>query len=422
LRAVHAAVAAGLLLRLAFGLGYWTGKPLTQDEREYLALAANVAHGRGFATELPGEAAPAGNVQRFGRGPGYPLFLAPLTWLDADLRAGRLPDGVPAAVKIVQAIAGAAAILVLASLVRRVAGDRAGVAAAWLAALFPPLVWMPAYALSEQLASLLALGCAAWLGAVTDGPPAARDARGGTTRALIAAGLAAGAGALTRPGQLFVLPLAVLLLIWRAPDRRAGLRRALLFTALALLAIAPWTLRNAIAYRQFVPIASSGGVNFWIGNHPEAIGDGDLAANPQLKLRNAEFRAAHAGLPEEALERLYYRDAARAIAADPVRWLGLEGRKLWYTFVPFGPSYRLHAPRYFWTSAVSLLLLLPAAIYGIARTASGSRPAALLTLAAASVLAGLVFFPHERFRLPVMDPALIACAALCASRRRDALV
>ena len=319
MRAVHAAVAAGLLLRLAFGLGYWTGKPLTQDEREYLALAANVAHGRGFATELPGEAAPAGNVQRFGRGPGYPLFLAPLTWLDADLRAGRLPDGVPAAVKIVQAIAGAAAILVLASLVRRVAGDRAGVAAAWLAALFPPLVWMPAYALSEQLASLLALGCAAWLGAVTDGPPAARDARGGTTRALIAAGLAAGAGALTRPGQLFVLPLAALLLIWRAPDRRAGLRRALLFTALALLAIAPWTLRNAIAYRQFVPIASSGGVNFWIGNHPEAIGDGDLAANPQLKLRNAEFRATHAGLSEEALERLYYRDAARAIAADPAR-------------------------------------------------------------------------------------------------------
>ena len=55
MRAVHAAVAAGLLLRLAFGLGYWTGKPLTHDEREYLTLAANVAQGRGFATELPGE-------------------------------------------------------------------------------------------------------------------------------------------------------------------------------------------------------------------------------------------------------------------------------------------------------------------------------------------------------------------------------
>ena len=59
MRAVHAAVAAGLLLRLAFGLGYWTGKPLTHDEREYLTLAVNVAQGRGFATELPGDDAVA---------------------------------------------------------------------------------------------------------------------------------------------------------------------------------------------------------------------------------------------------------------------------------------------------------------------------------------------------------------------------
>ena len=81
-------------------------------------------------------------------------------------------------------------------------------------------------------------------------------------------------------------------------------------------------------------------------------------------------------------------------------WLGLEARKLWYTFVPFGPSYRLHAPRYFWASAVSLLLLLPAAAYGLARAPSGTRPAALLTLAASTILVGLVFFPHERFRLP----------------------
>ena len=35
---------------------------------------------------------------------------------------------------------------------------------------------------------------------------------------------------------------------------------------------------------------------------------------------------------------------------------------------------------------------------------------------------GLVFFPHERFRLPVLDPALIAGAALCASQRRDSVV
>jgi hypothetical protein len=90
--------------------------------------------------------------------------------------------------------------------------------------------------------------------------------------------------------------------------------------------------------------------------------------------------------------------------------------------MPLGPSYRLHAPRYFWTSAIALLLILPAAGLGLVRAPAGSRPAALLTLAGAIVVAGLVFFPHERFRLPVMDPALIAAAALTASPRRDGVV
>ena len=457
-RAVHAAVAVGLLLRLAFGLGYWTGKPLTHDEREYLTLAANVAQGRGFSSELltaaaaaadsgapsadvsaaaaPGRpapplraAAPTQEVQRFGRAPGYPIFLAPLTWLDADLRAGRLPADVPAAVKIVQALLGAAAILVLASVVRRVAGDRSAAVAAWIAALFPPLIWLPAYALSEQLYSLIALAAAAWLGAVTDPPPprlrrangpAAPD--GGVTRALVLAGLAAGIGALTRPVMLFFLPLAALLLLWRAPDRRIGLRRAGLFVAIALLAVVPWTIRNAVVHQRFVLIASEGGVTFWTGNHREAIGEGDLAANPHLKLRNLEFRARHAGLSEEALEPFYYREAFGFIAADPLWWLTLEARKLWYTWIPIGPSYRLHSAIYFWTSAVSLLVLLPAAVIGLVRAPSGARPAALLTLAASTVLVALVFFPQERFRLPVMDPALIAGAALGASRRRDGVV
>jgi hypothetical protein len=293
-------------------------------------------------------------------------------------------------------------------------------------------VWMPAYALSEQLFSLLALASAAWLGRVTDGlrpgspADAAADAESGVTQALVLAGLAAGAAALTRPVMLFFLPLAAMLLVWRGPDRLAGGRRAAVFVVVAVLAIAPWTVRNAVVYRRFVLIASEGGVTFWTGNHREAIGEGDLAANPHLKLRNLEFRARHAGLSEEALEPLYYREALGFIAADPIWWLGLEARKLWYTWVPFGPSYRLHAPRYFWASAVSLMVLLPAAVFGLIRAPAGTRPAALLTLAGSTVLVALVFFPQERFRLPVMDPALIAAAALAArggvSPRRDTVV
>jgi 4-amino-4-deoxy-L-arabinose transferase-like glycosyltransferase len=425
-RAVQAAVVAGLLLRLAFALGYWTGKPLTHDEREYLALAANVAQGRGFVADLPGEPAqapPPGGLgpQQFGRAPGYPLFLAPLTWLDADLRAGRLPSDVPAVVQIAQALLGAVTIALIAAIVRRPAGDRAAAIAAWMAAIFPPLVWMPAYALSEALYAPLALAAVWWLGAITDRPGGPAGGRSATT-ALVLAGMAAGAGALVRPAMLFFLPLAALLLVRRSPDVRTGWRRAMLFGVVAAAAIAPWTLRNLAVHERVVLIASEGGVTFWTGNHREAIGEGDLAANPHLKRRNLEFRARHAGLSEEALEPLYYREALGFIAADPVWWLGLEARKLWYTWVPFGPSYRLHSPLYFWASAVSLLFVLPLAVIGLVQAPVGTRPAALLTLAASSVLVGLIFFPQERFRLPVLDPALLASASLMAARRGNHVV
>jgi 4-amino-4-deoxy-L-arabinose transferase-like glycosyltransferase len=409
MRAVWMAVAAGFLLRAAFGLVYWTDKPLTHDEREYLTLAANVAQGRGFAQELPGEPADP-RIQQFGRAPLYPLFLAPLTWTSAELRAGRLPAHVPPGVKLAQAAVGALGVWLLAAIVRRVAGEPAARAAAWLGAVYPPLVWIPAYALSEALYSTLALACVLCLGALVDVRPAGE----GRTRhaALVAAALLAGLAALTRPAMLFFLPIAVGLLWARASSTRAGLTRAAVFALVALVPIVPWTIRNARVYDRPVLIASEGGVTFWTGNHREATGEGDLAANPQLKRRNQEFRARHAGLTEAELEPLYYREAFGFVRDDPARWAGLLARKLWYTVVPTGPSYRLHSPLYYWASVISYGLVLPVALVGLARAPRGGRPLALVGLAASAVLVCLVFFPQERFRIPVIDPALIAGAAL----------
>ena len=109
----------------------------------------------------------------------------------------------------------------------------------------------------------------------------------------------------------------------------------------------PWTIRNVRVYDRFVLIASEGGVTFWTGNHPLAIGEGDLAANPAIKQAEIEFRAAHPGLTPEALEPLYYRDALAYIIGAP----GLVGapagsQGVLHSSVPMGPSYALHSTRY----------------------------------------------------------------------------
>jgi hypothetical protein len=161
-RIVLASMVLGLGLRLAFGLGYWVDKPLTHDEREYLLLATNLAAGRGFTQEpgppsrSDGEPAP----QRFGRAPVYPIFVALVTGIGQAPSSPAAPAEVPAALKIAQSIVGTLGVWLIALIARRIGGPRAGAYAALIAAAYPPLIWICAYALSEALYSVVALASA----------------------------------------------------------------------------------------------------------------------------------------------------------------------------------------------------------------------------------------------------------------------
>ena len=396
-RQIAMAATVGLALRLAFALLYWVDKPLTHDEQEYLALADSLAQGRGFTYSQPA----SGTTAQFGRAPGYPVFLALIGAGSANATSA------PASVKIAQSLVGALTIGLIAFTAMQAAGPRAGVVAAWLASIYPPLVWISSYVFSESIYSLLAIATAVLL------QSSLTDQKNPVARAF-ASGILCGAAVLVRPAMLLLLPLAAVWLAWRRAPRHV-----VALIAGSLLVIAPWTVRNLRTYDRFVLVASEGGVTFWTGNHPLARGEGDLAANPELKLAEIEFRQRHPGLTAEQLEPLYYRDALGHIMADPLWWAGLLARKLFYTIVPAGPSYALHSFRYRMASVVSYLLLLPFAAAGAVRLwRSPHRPTALFVLAAASGLVCIVFFPQERFRIPVIDPILIVCAAALAGSRK----
>lgn len=402
----------GVALRLAFAIGYWRDRPLTHDEQEYLVLALNLAGGHGFSRDFPG-VFDGPSVNRFSRAPLYPAFLSVVFRATGqDTRA--MPASVPAAVQVVQALLGAWLVVVVWRLARRAGGERAGTIAAWMAACHPALVWMGAYALSEVVYAPLALTATLLLARATDIRAAGRSGRPGDTSlaAVAASGVLLGLAGLVRSAALVATPFLVLRLAWL---RRLG--PAILFGAMVAATVLPWTCRNYVTYGRPIVVAADGGVTFWTGNHPLARGEGDLAANPDLGVLQREFLARHDGLGPEDLEPLYYAEALGFIRRDPARWLGLTVRKLFYTFVPIGPSYLLHSALYYWASVVPYALLFPLAVLGGIRLLRGPLPpSALLTLAASQVLVCLVFFPQERFRIPVIDPTLIVCAAAWLAR------
>jgi hypothetical protein len=84
---------------------------------------------------------------------------------------------------------------------------------------------------------------------------------------------------LTLAGATYVRPTAllipILLLFIRCVDTKeifkSFIATIIVFIVMGLL-IAPWSYRNYQVFGQFVMISTSGGVNLWMGNNPDATG------------------------------------------------------------------------------------------------------------------------------------------------------
>ncbi len=406
------AIALGLVLRLAFAFGYWVGKPLTLDEQEYLLLATSVAHGAGLTYPASGAQPPA---RHFERPPVFAVFLAGILRLTRDPLVGapvdetgspgdfpRSSTQVAASIKVAQSFVGILVIVLIASLAAKVGGRAGGVAGATLAAVYTPLVCSSGYVLSEPLYSALALAIV-WL--------LHRPAAGCATPlwAVFLAGLLAGVAVLTKEAMIFFLPFAG----WWLLARR-GLVPAMVLTLGVALVMTPWIGRNYAVYGRFMLTAPHGGVTFWTGNNAAARGEGDLAANPEMGRARIAFERLHAGADTGEVDSAYYREAFRFIWQHPLAWSALLVKKVFYTFAPIGPSYRLHSRLYYAATAGSYALLFPFGVLGfigLLRNRRAGRLTALWLLALSSVVVCVVFFPQERFRTPVLDPALVVCAA-----------
>lgn len=441
---------AALVLVLLLGLGLrlgeaWDGRAPVYDAQAYAAIAANLDRGEGF-TVGPQATQPSSNYS-----PGLPLLVAGTYEVTGGVHE-RLA-------RVVLALIGTLSVLFAYLIGRRLgwalqrprASEVAGVPtpnrrlakkrgyspqnspSVWVAlvgalvvAIYPALLEYQGMLMSEPLAAtLLSGGVLAVLWAWD----------GGWARWLLPGALF-GALALTRPEYLGVAILVALVIALRTlrSDWRTSLLPAAVFLTAAVVVIAPWTLRNAVALDRFVPISTGGGQVLYAGTYlpsdgdPEKVGAEVVAENPalfspqdaqQLRLEQILARLAAARYPametDQALSKMGKEQLWDDVSEEPVEYAGFVATKVWRIW-GHGPRDVMREPVW----EVLHLALVALGLAGLAILAWRRRWEALLLgtifLAITAISALLVASPRRVLVLvPLLAPlASVAIAWLSA--------
>ena len=340
--------------------------------------------------------------------PGAPLLYAGAFYATGGPREGTA--------RIVEALLGVAAILVVFLLGERLGGRWVGLMAAFAVAVYPPFIHSTGELMSEPPAILtLPAAVLAFLWA-------SEQER---LRAWLVPGLLFGLTAMFRPEYLFVAAAFVVLAATRvglARGWRPGLAGAGLLLAALLLPIIPWTIRNVDVLHRVVPISTGSGKALYVGTYLPADGEyqrvkailyeryehkalpPDSAALDEVDPTPLFSRVARESYPDlsrdAALGKIGKRNFSKYFGEDPFGYLAMTARKVGRM----------------WSSGV-----------GAAMSSTPGRAIQILLVAlglAGSVLLGVRLRWWELIALatPIVLVTLIGAASLAAPRRNEVLM
>ncbi len=292
---------------------------------------------------------------------------------------------------------------------REVFGEAVGILAGGYSTIYYPLVDYSRYLLTEtQFIFFLTLSAALL---------SSRQPLSG--KRMLAGGVILGLAAFSRGTALAVMPLLVLLGLTAigppSPNLKSKVSSLLLALAGFTIVLAPWTIRNAVRYHNFVPVASEGGYVFYLGADEGWVmrREWDLPKVISLTGHSGEAQWDFTGSEDQGPLMAYW---FRFWLIDPAKHLRLRLVSL-YDF--WSPIERVIFPGvtpgtvYRW---IGYSVLLPFAAVGLVTIVRRPQPGTYFILAAVlgvMILQTLTYANEERLRIPV-SPFLILLATFGA--------
>jgi 4-amino-4-deoxy-L-arabinose transferase-like glycosyltransferase len=430
-RYLIAIVLIALAVRLAWVI-VAARPPVAGDPVAYMFHGETIARGQGYRSVIGAlQYVPVHDLPQTAFYPiGYPGTLAALFWIVLHTP---IPDNLPMAVGIFQALIGVGSVILTSELARRVFGSRVAVLTAAVMAVWPNLVSHTAQAQYETVFIFLSVAALAVI--VRPWP------RGIVSwRRSVAFGAVLGVAALVRPTVLMLLPVLVVCWVVAGGTWRRALVQAAIAAAVLAVVVAPWLARNTIVMHSTV-FSTGIGDALCDSRHPDASGQYEIAAKYCLD--------PYEGIPlprrEVVRNRENTKTAVRFVLHHP-----LEEARLWFWRGYFGyrddhdtfegialdRGHPLHGSRlvgvfesvsdayYFVVLALAWLALRA---FLRRKTPGRAQRLCLLLAGAQAALVPFLLFGDPRYKIPVFPffaiGAAVSLSRLWAGstpRRRDA--
>jgi 4-amino-4-deoxy-L-arabinose transferase-like glycosyltransferase len=276
-------------------------------------------------------------------------------------------------------------------------GERVAIWSAWAWALNPYVwywsihwIWDTTFTpLVLSLLFLLALELENWSG----------------VRGWILFGALYGVGALANPTMLAFLLFCGLWIWWRRSRRRLPSLAGVVLSSLTFFVVlSPWLIRNYEVFGRFVFLRDDFGLQFRLGNGPDA--DGRLMPYLQPNLNQLELQAF------QQMGELAYAERCKRIAFDwlhthPARFALISLKRFFYYWNGVPEPTGSTAPVDFRKSVFLATSVL--AIWGLGRAIHQKRPGAWLFAGLLLTYPAVYYFvyPHARYRHPIEPELLI---------------